>query len=295
MKLNLSGNYTELFCIIGDPAKHSLSPAMHNAAFSKLGIDAVFLAFDVKKENLGYAMHAMKLLDMKGMTLTSPHKNAVIKYIDHVEGFAKHTGAVNTVVNKGGILYGYNTDGPGFYNAVKKVTNPCNKSYLIIGAGGAARAFIFETLSKCKNTEITIANRTLKHATEIKKEIKNLFDKEIIVGDFSDSFLKTAAQNSDIIASATKADLDKDDVSVLNKKFLNSEQIVFDANYVPLKPKLLRDAEDIGCKIITGDKLLLYQGAVAFELFTGKHAPEKEMHYEIMKELKKQKDSENKV
>ncbi|MGC8730518.1 MAG: shikimate dehydrogenase [Candidatus Micrarchaeia archaeon] len=286
MKDYLTGNKTKLFCIIGDPARHSLSPAMHNAAFSKLGIDAFFTAFDVSKEDLKISIEAMKSLGISGMTITSPHKNAVIKYIDKIDKFAKDTGAVNTIINKKGILFGYNTDGPGFYEAIRRVSNPC-KRYLIIGAGGAARAFIFEILAKCRDSKIIIANRTLEHAIQIKRDIKKIFGIEITVGQLFDSFLKAAAKDSDIIANATNADLENGDISILNKDYLEPRHIVFDANYVPFKPKLLRDAESVGCKIITGEKLLLYQGTVAFELFTGIKAPEKTMHAAILKALSK--------
>ena len=130
------------------PAHHSLSPAIQNAGFNAKSIDAVFLAFDVDAKHLGNAIKGIKAYGIKGMTLTSPHKEKVIKYLDNIDPFAKTLGAVNTIINRNSILYGYNTDAIGFINALRSQNvNLRSKAISIIGAGGAARAFALFSLS----------------------------------------------------------------------------------------------------------------------------------------------------
>ncbi len=286
IKLKLSGNRTELFCIIGMPAKHSLSPLMHNSAFSYLGIDAFFFATDVQSSELANAIQALRTLGIKGMTLTSPHKKAVMKYIDVIDKDAERIGAVNTVVNLSGKLVGYNTDAPGFINAITKVTEIDAKNFVIIGAGGAARAFIFEILKTAKKPKVTILNRTIEHALKLKEEANVYFGVDITAMQLNDGNVEISTGTADIIVNATNVDLENKDATPVRKEFLRRGQVVFDANYVPARPKLIRDAEETGCITVTGDKLLLHQGVVAFKLFTGMDAPVEVMENAVSGALK---------
>ncbi len=273
----MSGNLTDLFCIIGMPAHHSLSPVMHNAAFRKLGLDAIFLAFDVPPASLKAMVEMMRGTGMKGMTLTSPHKVEVMKYVDRIDPKAKSIGAVNTVINRNGTLTGYNTDAPGFMEAVRRVTKVDGKSFVILGAGGAARAFAVEILKSARNPRITILNRHLPRAMEVKRTVERLGGRGIRAMKLDDENLARAMEDADIVANATNVTLENSTATPVPKRFLRKGMVVFDANYVPLDNRLVRDARAIGCRVVTGRDLLLYQGVVAFRLFTGVKAPVQEM------------------
>ncbi len=286
----ISGNETELFCIIGMPARHSLSPAMHNAAFNKLGMDAVFLAFDVPPKSLKATIDAMRGTGMKGMTLTSPHKLEVMKYIDRIDPVAKAIGAVNTIINRNGTLTGYNTDAPGFMEAIRRVTSVDGKSFVILGAGGAARAFVFEILESARNPRITILNRHLAKALGVKRDAEKLRGGNgIRAMKLDDANLAHALEDADIVANATNITLENATSTPVPKRLLRKDMVVFDANYVPLNNRLVRDARALGCKVVTGKDLLLYQGVVAFRLFTGTNAPVREMSSAIDSSLREGK------
>ncbi|MEM4064513.1 MAG: shikimate dehydrogenase [Candidatus Micrarchaeaceae archaeon] len=282
-------NNTKLLCIIGMPARHSLSPIIHNAAFKRLGLNMVFMAFDVPPSRLKAAIESVRTFNMPGITLTSPHKIEVMKYIDYISDQAKSIGAVNTLVNKNGKLYGYNTDAPGFAEALKTKTRINGKRITLIGAGGAARACAFELENKY-SVDLTILNRTISHARSIKEDIYNLFGKEITVDMLDNAKVKDYLKETDILINATNITLENSSKSPIpGPEELKQVETVFDANYVPLKNKLIKDAEKAGCNVITGDKLLLYQGVVAFKLFTGKAAPIKTMSKALMDELHRKK------
>ncbi|MGC8571675.1 MAG: shikimate dehydrogenase [Candidatus Micrarchaeia archaeon] len=274
--MEISGS-TKLFCIIGMPAHHSLSPTIHNAAFKELNIDAVFTAFDVPAEMLENAIKGMKALDIKGMTLTSPHKENVMHYLDHIDKLSIELGAVNTVINKNGILYGYNTDAPGFVKTMKKYGLKKNANYVIFGAGGAARAFSFGLAHEgIKN--ISIINRTIDHAKELEHRLKHTFPSiNVSIYKLGSEESIGIIKNSNYIINATNITLENKKYTPVKKELLKDEMIVFDANYAPLENKLLRDAKAIGCKTINGLELLVNQGLVAFKLFTNKKA-----NYDIM-------------
>jgi shikimate dehydrogenase len=273
------GNKTGLYCIIGMPAHHSLSPDIQNAMFKALHMDAAFFAFDVPAEMLEAAVKGMKAYGIIGMTLTSPHKEAVMKYVDSIDNDAKKLGAVNTLVIRNGKFYGYNTDHPGFVESLKKFKSSFNVDYSIIGAGGAARACAYGVLRSKMANKITIINRTIKHAEELKAILKS---------DFKNADIRTlklgtvdadkAVENSGVVVNATNITLENKRNTPVKKNSLHKGQIVFDANYVPINNKLLSDAKAKGCITINGLELLVNQGVVAFELFTGKKAD-----YKIMK------------
>ncbi len=283
-KSGISGNRTKVFCIIGDPARHSLSPLMHNAAFNKLGMDSAFLAFDVKADMLKPAIEGMRVFGISGMTLTSPHKIAVMKLIDKIDEDAELIGAVNTVVNKNGVLTGYNTDALGFYNALRNVTSLNGKRVLIIGAGGAGKAATLE-IAKNSSAEITVLNRHLKKAEDLRKNIKSKIGVGIKAAKLNHISIIKAVEESDILINTTTLTLEEANASPVPKTSLHRGQIVFDANYVPLRNKLIRDALAKGCKVIYGTELLLQQGFAAFKLFTGRNAPEAAMRRAIASRL----------
>ncbi|MGC8623480.1 MAG: shikimate dehydrogenase [Candidatus Micrarchaeia archaeon] len=282
-----------MYCIIGMPAHHSLSPAIQNAAFLKHGIDAVFLAFDVPKERLEGAMLGMRAYGIKGMTLTSPHKENVIKYVDVVERQALELGAVNTVVNRKDKLYGYNTDSPGFVKALKKYGIKKDAIYTVIGAGGAARALVFGIAREgVKN--INIVNRTVEHAEKLKKDIEERFrGLNLSVCKLGSEDMEKAVRSSKYLINATNITLENRTATPVPKNLLNKGMIVFDANYAPLDNRLLSDAKSKHCLTINGLELLVNQGIVAFELFTGRRFDYSETYRTMMSAaMKAYKESE---
>jgi len=260
---------TKICLIIGDPVEHSLSPAMHNAAYEALGIDNqfVYLGARVKIEDVGTVVQAMKKMGIHGLTCTIPHKVAVMKYLDEIDETAKKIGAVNTVLNKQGKLIGFNTDWQGVVVPLERITKLSGKKALVLGAGGAARAVIFGLLNR--KAKVSIFNRTKEKAIELAKEFNcqttNL-NKESEIKDF------------DIIINTTSVGmkpLEKE--TSIPTKFINDKQIVFDIVYVPFETKLLKEAKKRGAKIIHGIEMLLHQGTAQFEIYTGHKAPEEVM------------------
>ena len=289
MEISISGNKTEFFCIIGMPARHSLSPAMHNAAFKALDIDAVFLAFDVDKLGLKGAIESMRVFGIRGMTLTSPHKEEALKYIDRIDKTAERIGAVNTLINSNGVITGFHTDGLGFISALREHASLDNKSFTVIGAGGAARAFAYELFASVKNPKLAIVNRQsgIEHAHALSSGLKKAFGADVGVFELNGPDIAEAIAHTDILINATTVTLENDTDTPIDGKLLRKGMVVFDANYVPLENRLIMDAQKAGCTIITGDALLLHQGIFAFKLFTGRDAPVDAMRGALMKELEK--------
>ena len=269
MENRITGS-TSLYCIIGMPAHHSLSPTIHNAMYRKLGTDAVFLAFDVAPKDLKAAVYGMKAFGIKGMTLTSPHKQEVMKYMDYIDPLAKELGAVNGVVIKDGKFYGYNTDEPGAIMSLEKHGMDVKAGYALLGAGGAARAIAFGLAHKGVKS-LHIINRTPEHAEKFKSDLQKRFPKmEIKIAKPGTEKAESMIKNSKYVLNATNITLENSKNTPVPAKLINSDMVIFDANYVPLNNKLLSDAKRKGCITINGLELLVYNQAVAFKLFTGK-------------------------
>ncbi len=249
--------------IIGYPVKGSCSPLIHNAGYKNLGIDDQFnyLATDVKPEHLKMAIAGIKALGIKGVSVTMPHKQKVMEYLDTIDKEAEKIKAVNTILNSNGKLIGYNTDYIGAITALEKKTTLKGKKTAVLGAGGAARAIIYGL--KKKDAVVKIFNRTRESAKILAREFGCEY------AGFES--LEQVAE-MDIIINATPIGMNEDK-SPINKKFLNKKQIVFDIVYQPKETKLIKDAKSKGAKIIYGYEMLLYQGVVQFELYTGMKAP----------------------
>ncbi len=266
--MKITGN-TKMCIIIGDPVEHSLSPAMHNAAYEAIGIDDqfVFTAARVDIKDIAKVVEAVRVMNIRGLTCTIPHKTAVMKHLDVVDDTAKKIGAVNTVVNDNGILKGYNTDWLGILTPLKRITNLANKRVAIIGAGGAARSMVYAMTTQ--GAEVKIFNRTLSKAQDLSSEFKCEAASLENIDDI---------KSFDIIMNSTSVGMgDMENISPVPNQFISARHIVFDAVYVPYNTKLLQDAQDKGAKIIHGIDMLLYQGAAQFELYTEKQAPEETM------------------
>jgi shikimate dehydrogenase len=266
---------TKICGLIGDPVEHSVSPAMHNAAFSSLGLDYIYLPFRVARDNLTRAIDGLKALNIRGLNVTIPHKVAVIPLLDEMEPLAERIGAVNTIVNDKGCLKGYNTDAGGFLKALlERGVEPKGKKVIVLGAGGASRAISF-TLAE-RGAEIVILNRRLEMdwAFKLAGSISQLSAKEVKALELNDENLSSVLEAADILVNATSVGMSPNsNESPLPARLLKPELVVFDAVYNPLKTRLLAEAEAAGAETISGIDMLVWQGALAFELWTGARAP----------------------
>jgi shikimate dehydrogenase len=246
---------TDLYCIFGNPVAHSKSPAVHNALFKEKNIDAVYLAFNINSIENGIS--AIREFDIKGVSITIPFKEKVIKYLDYIDDYAKSIGAVNTILNKQGKLTGYNTDWKGGVEPLKKY-DITDKNVGIIGAGGAAHAIAFGI--KKNKGNLTIINRSRRSG----EKLSSLFD-----SDFLD-INKIEKDAFDIIINTTPVGMTPGiDNTPIKKELLNNKMVVMDIIYNPIETRLIKEAKEIGCATIDGLSMFLNQGAEQFEIWTG--------------------------
>ena len=264
---------TKITGIFGYPVDHTLSPAMHNASFEALGLDYCYIPLPVHPDNLADAVQAIRALNIAGVNITVPHKEKVIPLLDTVDKEALFIGAVNTIVNSEGRLAGYNTDGKGFMQSLdENGISVQNKKILIAGAGGAARAVSYYLCMKAKN--IFLYGRTKMKADQLADDLKKIqnnistVDNTFNIGDY------------DIIINATPLGLKEGDALPFDTKQLRPEQVVCDLIYK--QTPLLREASKKGCITLNGLGMLLWQGVLAFELWTGKKPPVEVMRNALM-------------
>ncbi len=276
----------QVFGVFGDPIGHSLSPAMHNAAFSALGMDCVYHAFRVTPEKLEKAILGAEAMGFGGLNLTVPLKEKALK-LDFIkpDPLAKRIGAVNTVVfGKSGEIQGYNTDGLGARQALLENGVEITGSRIVVaGAGGAARAVAFQLAAD--GADITVINRTEERAAELAKEISAAALPGKISGTGL-SGLKELLQNADVLINTTTLGMHPNtDTSIATAEELHSSLTVFDIVYNPLETRLLREAKAAGAKTISGVLMLVYQGAEAFRLWTGVEPPVELMKKTVLEAL----------
>jgi len=263
----------QVYGIFGYPVKHSKSPQFQTAAFSFYNLPAVYVPFEVKPEDLKTAVDALKALNIKGVNITVPHKEHIIQYLNEVSEEVSYIGACNTVKNIDGYLIGYNTDAYGFITGLKELEpNLEGKNILVLGAGGASRAVIYGLIKEGVN-KIYQSNRTIEKVFKIREDFKKLtkFAEEIIIPIPYEKIECCVLDSVDIIVNTTSVGLREDDEPLFNYEAISSRHIVVDIIYK--KTPLLQVAEKKGCKFQDGLPMLLYQGAKAFEIWTGKDAP----------------------
>ena len=251
---------SSVYALLGYPVSHSLSPVMHNRAFEFTGYNGVYLAFGVK--NIKNALLSVRTLGIKGASITIPHKIEAMEYLDELDDIAHKIGAVNTIINNGGSLKGYNSDGLGAVKALSEKTAIKGKNIVLIGAGGAARAIGF--CIKKEGGRITVINRS----TDKGKRL---------AGDLSADYRPLndiGKMNCDILINTTPVGMTSNtDEMPIEKSYLEKGMVVMDIVYNPLKTRLLSEAEKTGCVTIDGVSMFVYQGAFQFELWTGIKAP----------------------
>ena len=278
MERHISGT-TGLFTLLGSPVGHSGSPAMFNYSFKKQGLDYAYLAFDVKKEDMPRAIDALKLFKVRGSNVTMPCKTVAASLVDELSPAAKIIGAINVIVNDNGKLTGHITDGIGFVRNLKEHgVDIANKKLVVLGSGGAATAI--EVQSALDGAaEITIFNKKdefYQRAEQTKQKIQQAKPEvKVQVCDLADqNKLKAEIARADILVNATIVGMKPlEGKSLVDKSFLRPDLVVADTVYNPLKTKLILDAESIGCTTAPGKGMLLWQGAAAYKLFTGKDMP----------------------
>ncbi len=283
---SISGK-TRVCGVIGDPIEHSLSPIMHNAAFEALGLDYVFLAFKVKSACVADAVEGMRALNIRGLNVTMPHKKTVMASLDRIDLSAQIINSVNTILNKENLLFGFNTDGVGAVKALKENgVELKGRKVLLLGAGGAARAIAYAVSKEAD--ELAILNRTIKPAQELTRLLEKSANKKIISGTLSAEDIEKDLQDSDILINATSVGMKpRADESPIPPKLLRRNLAVMDIVYNPLETKLAKDAKEAGAKVVSGVEMLIYQGAAAFEIWTGKSAPVEVMRKAALTHLKK--------
>jgi len=264
---------TKIFGVIGFPIEHTVSPAIHNAAFAALRLDCIYLPFAVRPENLGRAIAGLSSLGIIGINVTIPHKETVIAYLDEVSEEARRIGAVNTVVIKRGKLIGYNTDGKGFVQALKEEgkINIQGKRIVIFGAGGAGRAVAVQSGLEGAGELIIFdkeEERAKRLATDIRKDIPQLCTRVV-----SRDEIKSNLNKADILINATPVGMNAGDKLIINPEWLLPRTLVFDLVYNPQETRLIQASRERGCSVVGGLGMLIHQGALSFELWTGEKAP----------------------
>ena len=264
----------KLYGLIGYPVKHSLSALMHNAAFKHLGIEAEYKLFEVKPHKLQKFFTEFRWSGISGVNITIPHKRQSLYFMDDLSSKAKLTEAINTVALKGDRLVGYNTDGIGFLRALKEDLgfSPKGKIAFILGAGGAGRAVTF-SLAKEEVSRIMISDIDMDKAAILARDIEKKTRVETVAVEFGGKGAPELILNSDLLVNATPIGMKKTDKPLIPADFLHRSLAVFDLIYNPEETNLLKEARKKKLKACNGLGMLVYQGAAAFELWTGKPAP----------------------
>ncbi|EOA3386146.1 shikimate dehydrogenase [Enterococcus hirae] len=282
---------TKLTGFFAKPASHSLSPLMHNLAFSHWGIDAVYLAFEVDQTNLRQAVESIRTLDMLGVNVSMPNKTAVLVYLDQLSPEAELIGAVNTIVHQEQRLIGYNTDGMGFVRSVNETGHPIkNQKIVVLGAGGAAKAIVVQMALEGAQ-EITIYKRLNATFLPLKEYFVKVSEKTgcpIRLHDYADeSQLALDLSQANLLINATDIGMGskKDQLPIADVKLLHSQLAVFDLIYSPSETRLIQEAKKMGIKAYNGLGMLIHQGAIAFELWTHREMPVQNIREQLEQEV----------
>lgn len=252
---------TALCGIALHPAGHTRSPAMHNAAYAALGIDAVYLAFDVRPAELASALAGTRGLGIRQLSVSLPHKQAILAHLDEVDEIARRIGAVNTVVRRGDRLVGSNTDWLGAVGALERETSLSGQRAVVLGAGGTARAVVYGLLAR--GASVRVLNRTPEKARGLADELG---------ADDAGALSALPERPCDLIVNTTSVGLGED-VSPIDASWLPPDAVVMDAVYEPERTRLLRDAEARGARTISGKWMLIHQAVAQLEAWTERKAP----------------------
>ena len=270
-KLKTLTGHTRIVGVIGDPVEHSRSPQMHNAAFAKAGLDYVYVPFHVRPGDLADAITGFKAINVVGINVTLPHKQAVIRSLTSISREAELIGAVNTLSFKNGEIRGDNTDAPGVLKALEENENmslPVGEDVVVLGAGGAARAVVV-ALALAGVASITIANRTVEKAVSLAEEMGEKTGVTMHGMGLTDARLPEAVYESELLVNTATTSMDASHPLLISADWLQQRTIVYDIVYTPPVTPLMEAANARGCRTLGGIGMLVHQGAIAFEKWTG--------------------------
>jgi shikimate dehydrogenase len=273
---------TKICGLVGHPLEHTASPAIHNAAFRALGLNAVYLVFDIEPTMFEDAIKGLKALKVCGFNVTIPYKERIIPLLTHLDQSAARVGAVNTVKLDGVSLIGYNTDVAGFLAPLLELNLKLNEiTALILGAGGAAKACVRALLDAgCR--ELIVLNRSLERALNLYKQHGN----KLKVAPLNEESLKEVLSRATLVVNTTPVGMYPNvDESIIPRALLRSDLIVYDLVYRPPQTKLLKEAKEVGATTIPGYKMLLEQAAESFRIWTGLEPPKEAMLKALKMEL----------
>ena len=281
---------TKVVGVFGFPVEHSLSPAMHNAAFAALQIPYIYVPFPVSPQALGPAIQSLSSLGIVGVNLTIPHKEAVLPFLTEITPEAREVGAVNTVHCREGALLGDNTDGQGFYTPLQEMgVDLAGKQVVVLGAGGAARAVVFR-LARA-GAQILVINRTPERAERLVQAVAQAGyrDAARILNTNRPEALSAAIAGATLLVQTTRVGMVPQEEALpdLPLDALSPHLLVYDLVYNPIETRLLREARMRGCRTLTGVKMLVYQGAAAFQRWTGIWPPTEVMEAAVLSALTK--------
>jgi shikimate dehydrogenase len=279
---------TQLLGIIGNPVGHSMSPAIHNRAFQELGLDFVYLAFRV--EDVEGAIRGVRALEsFRGLSVTIPHKVAVVPFLDEISKVDQGIGSVNTVIKENGRLKGIGTDGPGGRKALLDAGAQLKgRRILFLGSGGAARALSFDLAHNASPSAIGILGVIPEELARLAADLRAKTPTPIDNALLDERTLAAEMEKADVIIQTTPVGMHpKEDNSLIPKSLFRTGQVVMDIVYNPLRTKLLADAQDRGLQTVSGLDMFVNQAALQFEAWTGKSAPVKVMREAVLEQLKK--------
>lgn len=275
-------SHTVLYGVIGDPVRHSRSPVMLNRAFRETGVNGVYAAFHVKPDGLRDAVAGIRALGFRGLNVTIPHKIEVMSCLDRIDESARAIGAVNTIVNEEGALTGYNTDGIGYVRSLKEEAEPdlSGKKIVVLGAGGASRGILW-ALNRERPAAVLLANRTYEKARQLADGFGTDAGSRVAALRWED--LREACGEADIVVNTTSVGMSPNtEDTPVDPSWLKAGAVASDLVYNPLTTAFLRRAQENGCRIHGGLGMFVYQGAYAFEYWTGKPAPVSAMREEVL-------------
>lgn len=286
MKDKMITTSTQLCAVIGNPIEHSMSPAIHNAAFDLLNLDYVYVAFKV--EDVKNVMAGMRALNnFRGMSVTIPHKMEIITYVDEINEIDRTIGSINTIVNENGKLIGIGTDGPGALKALDDAGVQLDgKNVVMVGSGGVARAIAFTLAQKTGLSKLTLLDINEGLLQGLETDLKSGTAACIEAFVLNDESLARVMAYADVIINCTPVGMHpQEDVSIIPIELFRDGQAVFDVVYNPINTKLLLDAKSKGLIAVSGVEMFINQAALQFEYFTGLKAPVEEMRRVVMEKL----------
>jgi shikimate dehydrogenase len=277
---------TQVCAVIGNPVKHSLSPAIHNAAFQHLDLNYVYVACPVV--DVKGAMAGMRAFEnFRGMSVTIPHKIEVMKYVDEIADVDRNIGSINTVIHNQDKLIGLGTDGAGAQRAlIDNGVKIDGKNILMLGAGGAARAIAFTLAQNTNLKELALLDIDENQLQGLKNDLETGTNASIKARLMNENTLAEEMEKADVIIHCTPIGMHPNvDVSLVPPELFRPDQVVFDIVYTPLETKLLTEAKSCGLKVIPGVEMFINQAALQFEQFTGLDAPVDVMRRVVMENL----------